>query len=115
NALKAATITGYLQDTLPFDVPSGSVDLEGEYVATVAANFDIVIRLPTVKLSEFNIAPRGVNGAPTWVTLPAVQIANTTFSLAERKLAIGTIEVDNAKLDVAREADGQINLMRLAG
>src|SRR6185503_12169254 len=40
NALKAATITGYLQDTLPFDVPSGSVDLEGEYVATVAANFD---------------------------------------------------------------------------
>jgi Domain of Unknown Function (DUF748) len=115
NALKAATITGYLQDALPFDVPSGSVDLEGEYVATVAANFDIVIRLPTVKLSEFGIAPRGVDGAPTWITLPAVQIANTTFSLAERKLAIGTIDVENAKVDVAREADGQINLMRLAG
>lgn len=115
NALKAATITAYLQDALPFDLPSGSIDLEGEYVATVAANFDIVTKLPTLKLSDFAIAPKGVDGAPTWVTLPAVQIADTTFSLAERKLAIGTIEVDNAKVDVAREADGQINLMRLAG
>ena len=115
NALKAATITGYLQDALPFDVPSGAVDFEGEYVATVAANFDIVIRLPTVTLSEFAIAPRGIDGNPTWVTLPAIQLADTTFSLAERKLAIGTIEVENAKIDVAREADGQISLMRLAG
>lgn len=115
NALKAATITGYLQDALPFDVPSGSVDLEGEYIATVAANFDIVVKLPTVKLSEFGIAPRGVDGAPTWVTLPLVQLANTTFSLAERKLAVETIQIDNAKVDVAREADGQINLLRLAG
>ncbi len=115
NALKAATITGYLQDALPFDVPSGSVDLEGEYVATVAANFDIVMRLPTLKLSDFAIAPKGIDGSPTWVTLPAVQISNTTFSLTERKLAIATIDVDNAKIDVAREADGQINLMRLAG
>ena len=115
NALKAGTITAYLQDALPFDLPSGSIDLEGEYVATVAANFDIVTRLPTLKLSDFTIAPKGIDGAPIWVTLPAVQITNTTFSLAERKLAIGTIEVDNAKVDVAREADGQINLMRLAG
>lgn len=115
NALKAATITAYLQDALPFDLPSGAIDLEGEYIATVAANFDIVAKLPTLKLSDFAIAPKGIDGAPTWVTLPSVQIADTTFSLAERKLAIGTIEVDNAKLDVAREADGQINLMRLAG
>ena len=115
NALKAATITAYLQDALPFDLPSGSIDLEGEYVATVAANFDIVARLPTLKLSDFAIAPKGIDGAPTWVALPSVQIADTTFSLAERKLAIGTIEIDNAKIDVAREADGQINLMRLAG
>ena len=115
NALKAATITAYLQDALPFDLPSGSIDLEGEYVATVAANFDVVAKLPTLKLSDFAIAPKGIDGAPTWVTLPSVQVANTTFSLAERKLAIGSIEVDNAKVDVAREADGQINLMRLAG
>jgi hypothetical protein len=115
NALKAATITAYLQDALPFDLPSGSIDLEGEYIATVAANFDIVTRLPTLKLSDFAIAPKGIDGAPTWVTLPSVQIANTTFSLAERKLAIGTIEVEGAKVDVAREPDGQINLMRLAG
>ena len=115
NALKAATITDYLQDALPFDVPSGSVDLEGEYVATVAANFDVVVKLPTLKLSDFAIAPKGIDGSPRWVTLPAVQVSNTTFSLAERKLAIDTVQVDNAKLDVSREADGQINLMRLAG
>jgi uncharacterized protein involved in outer membrane biogenesis len=115
NALKATTITAYLQDALPFDLPSGAIDLEGEYVATVAANFDIVTKLPTLKLSDFAIAPKGIDGTPTWVSLPAVQISNTTFSLAERKLAIGTIEVDNARVDVAREADGQMNLMRLGG
>ena len=115
NTLKAATIAAYLQDALPFDLPSGTIDLEGEYVATVAANFDIVTKLPTLKLSDFAIAPKGIDGAPTWVTLPAVQVTNTTFSLAERKLAVGTVEIDNAKIDIAREADGRINLMRLAG
>jgi uncharacterized protein involved in outer membrane biogenesis len=115
DALKAATITSYLQDALPFDVPSGSVDLEGEYVATVAANFDVVVKLPTLKLNDFAIAPKGIDGSPRWVTLPAVQVSDTTFSLAERKLAVGTVQIDNAKLDVARETDGQINLMRLMG
>ncbi len=108
--LKAATIADYLQDALPFDLPSGSLDLEGNYRATVAANLGLEIDLPTLKLRDFGIAPKGVAGAQPWISLPSVEIAGTSLSLTERKLKIDRVTLDNAKLDVRRETNGEINL-----
>ena len=108
--LKAATIAGYLQDALPFDLPSGSLDLDGTYRATVAANLGLEIALPTLKLRDIAIAPKGVAGAQPWISLPSVELTGTSLSLADRKLKIDRVVLDNAKLDVWRETNGEINL-----
>ena len=44
--LKATTIGAYLQDALPFDLPSGTLDLKGEYKVTLAGDLGLGIELP---------------------------------------------------------------------
>jgi uncharacterized protein involved in outer membrane biogenesis len=112
---KAATIAAYLQDALPFDLPSGALDLEGEYRVALANTFGLTIDLPALKLRDVALAPKGIDGAMPWISLPAVEISRTTVSLADRKLTVERIQADNAKLTLWREPDGQLNLMQLFG
>ncbi|HXJ00297.1 MAG TPA: DUF748 domain-containing protein [Micropepsaceae bacterium] len=112
--LKAATIAAYLQDTLPFDLPSGALDLEGEYRVALGDKFGLTVDLPTLKLRDVVLVPKGVTGAP-WISLPSVEISRTRVSLADHKLAVERIQSDNAKLSVWRESDGSLNLMQLFG
>jgi uncharacterized protein involved in outer membrane biogenesis len=112
---KAATIAAYLQDALPFDLPSGALDLEGEYRVALADKVGLTIDLPTLKLRDIALAPKDVAGAQPWISSPAVEISRASLSLTDRKLAVERIQVDNAKLTVWREPDGQLNLMQLFG
>ena len=112
---KAATIAAYLQDALPFDLPSGALDLEGEYRVALADKFGLTVDLPTLKLRDIALAPKDVAGAMPWISLPAVEISRASLSLTDRKLAVERIQVDNAKLTVWREPDGQLNLLQLFG
>ena len=112
---KAATISAYLQDALPFDLPSGALDVEGEYRVAFANTFGLTIDLPTLKLRDVALAPKGIDGVTPWISLPAVEISRTSVSLADRKFTVERVQADNAKLTVWREPDGQLNLMQLFG
>jgi hypothetical protein len=112
---KAATIAAYLQDALPFDLPSGVLDLEGEYRVALADKFGLTVDLPTLKLRDVALAPRGAAAGAPWISLPMVEISHTSLSLADRKLAVERIQLDGAKLSVWREPDGQLNLLQLFG
>ena len=114
SALKASTITSYLQDALPFDLPSGSIDLSGTYRARITDALGLNVDLPSLKLTDFAIAPKGGPGGQPWVGLPSVALSNISIAIPGRKVAVERIEIDDAKLQVWREADGRLNLMQLA-
>lgn len=111
-ALRASTIASYLQDALPFLLTSGSLDLDGDYRVAIAEQLGLTLQLPSVKLHQFGITPRGEAPETPWVGLPETTISGIAVSLPEGKVAIERVEVADAKLIVWREPDGQPNLMK---
>jgi hypothetical protein len=118
--IKAQTIAAYLQDALPFHLPSGLLDLQGEYRLAIQERIDLQITLPQITARDFALSVRtntdddaSVEQPAPWIVVPQLSIADTSLSLADRKLTVGSVMLGDAKLDVWREPDGSINLTRL--
>jgi uncharacterized protein involved in outer membrane biogenesis len=111
-ALKASTIASYLEDSLPFAMRSGSIDIQGNYHLVAAGQTSLSLGLPSLKVHTLAIAPRGAAGEP-WIQLPEVDVADTTIALSERQVGVGQVTLQNPSLQVWREADGSLNLQRL--
>jgi hypothetical protein len=112
--LKAATIAAYLQDTLPFALPSGQLDLAGDYRLRLGGAVGLEVELPRVAVRDLAIAPKGAADATPWITLPAVEVGGTTLALAQRRVHIERVGIANAAVTAWRERDGTLNLARLA-
>lgn len=113
--LKAATITSYLGDTLPLLIPSGSLDLQGAYRFDVTASSGLTLHLPSIKLHSFALAPRVAAGGSTpWVSLPELDIDNVDADLMRRSVNVQQVTLQKPDVQVWREADGSLNLARLA-
>jgi uncharacterized protein involved in outer membrane biogenesis len=111
-ALKASTIAAYLEDSLPFALTSGSIDLHGDYRFVAAGQTNLSMTLPSLKLHAFAIADKASATTP-WIKLPEVDIADTTLALSDRRVGIGQVTLQSPSLQVWREADGSLNLQRL--
>jgi hypothetical protein len=117
-ALKATTIAAYLQDSLPCALNSGTLDLTGQYqfVSQGSAGPAISVTFPRVQVRTLTIAPKGADpGAVPWIALPEVNVNDAKVVVNERTVAIGGISLQRPALQVWREADGTLNLQRLAG
>jgi uncharacterized protein involved in outer membrane biogenesis len=115
SALKAATIASYLEDSLPFALTSGSIDLNGDYRLVAAGNISVSVHLPSVKVHTLAIAPKGAAdpGASPWIQLPELDVADTAIDLSQRSVGVGQVTLQNPSLQIRREADGSLNLQRL--
>ncbi len=115
-ALKASTLWAYVRDQVAFTLPSGTIDLNGTYNLAVGADNRVALdlALPGIRFSDFTVAPLEGDGTP-WISLPLLALADTRFALGERRLTVGKVGVDGARITVVRETDGTLNLQRLAG
>src|SRR5262249_5505821 len=112
--LKATTIGAYFGDSLNFDLRSGSFDVQGDYRASFGDKLLLNIDLPTAKLREFAVAPKGAKESPPWISLPAVELTRTSLALQDRKITVEGVQVDKPELKVWRGTDGKLNLASLA-
>jgi uncharacterized protein involved in outer membrane biogenesis len=126
-ALKASTIASYLEDSLPFAMSSGSIDLHGSYRFVAAGESGLALTLPSLKAHALAIAPKGTpaaaatapasadkqTAAAPWIQLPEVDVADTAIALSERRVGVGQVTLHNPALQLWRDADGSLNLQRL--
>ncbi len=126
-ALKASTIASYLEDSLPFALNSGSIDLQGNYRLVAAGQTSLSLTLPRLTVHTLAIAPKGGPAASAekpaggdeqaagepWIQLPEIDVADTTIALSERQVTVGQVTLQNPSLQVWREVDGSVNLQRL--
>src|SRR5271170_1576185 len=110
--LKAATVAAYLQDALPFDLPSGSLDLGGEYRISLSGGVGLTLELPKLELRNIGIAPRGGDDTP-WISVPQLDVLGTQVALTDRRVSVERVNIDSVRVQLWREADGSINPQRL--
>jgi len=123
SALKASTIASYLEDSLPFALTSGSIDVHGGYQLVASGATSLSLSLPSVKVHALAIAPKRAAaaaaapavGSPAtpWIELPELDVADTTVDLSQRHVGIGQVTLQKPSLQIWRAADGSLNLQRL--
>lgn len=111
--LEAATIDAYAAEMLPFQLASGTATLEGNYRFAMAPTLALDVGLPSLQVRDFSMKERKAASAP--IKLPQVDLRDIAFSYEKRDVGVKRVDVRGAHVEVAREADGSISLMRLFG
>lgn len=118
SGLKATTIASYLENSLPCALDTGTLDVKGQYqfVAQGNAAPAISVTLPSVQVHTLSISPKGADANATpWIRLPELDVTDTQVVLNEHTAAVGEILLKQPAVQIWREADGTLNLQKLAG
>jgi uncharacterized protein involved in outer membrane biogenesis len=110
--LRMATLDAYLQEKLPMKLASGTVGLRGNYRLELQP-LSLEIALPSISVRDLSLAERGA-AAKAPVVVPQIDVQNLVLSLSRRDVGVQRVDVRGARIEVAREGDGSINLARLA-
>jgi hypothetical protein len=116
--LKATTIASYLEDSLPCKLNSGTLDVKGlyQFVSQGSAGPSVAVTLPSVRVHTLTISPRESEASETpWISLPELDVNDTKVVLNDHTAAVGEILLKEPAVQVWREADGTLNLQKLAG
>jgi hypothetical protein len=116
--LKATTIASYLEDSLPCKLNSGTLDVKGlyQFVSQGSAGPSVAVTLPSVQVHTLTILPKESEVSETpWISLPELDVKDTKVVLNDHTATVGEIVLKEPAVQVWREADGTVNLQRLAG
>jgi hypothetical protein len=112
DGLQAHTIWEYLEDRLNFLVNSGSIDLHATYKFALRDAVDLKVGVSQIAVS--NLAVRAKDADADWVNLPQLVVSDTSVDLAKQSVQVGSLTLTGLKLVTWLEADGSLNLMKLA-
>jgi len=103
----------YVRDELPVDVQDGSLEFETRYELEWSATRRL-FRLEggKVAVDRLALAPRGVADAP--VKLPRLEVSGIEVDALARDARVGEVALRGGALRVLREADGKLELARMA-
>ena len=112
--LRARTLWTYLRESLHFEVSSGVIALTGDYDFTAAGDRpDLKVNVHAVTVTDLGLEPRGA--AANYVDLKRIEIRDTRLDLARQSVNVGAVSVAGGAVHAWRGADGQVNLLELAG
>ena len=111
--LRAQTIDDYLQGQLPVRLADGKLSFAGTYKLSLHPTLSLDVGLPAIALDNFTLAERAAAESPPLAVIPKVRVLGTQFVFEKRSLRIDKVEVDDARVRAAREADGSLSVQRL--
>lgn len=112
--LLLATIDRYLQDQLPVQLPSGSVEFEGSYQLKLQPALDVELSVPGLRVRDLAVQSRKAAATPAPVAVREIALETLQLSLAKREVTLARLSVDGAAIDLRRAANGKLNLQQLA-
>lgn len=111
SSVHARTVWEYIRDAVPFEIPTGMLELTGRYEFSLA-------RQPVMKVFGDSIKTRGIalrpKGTDTdWIALDSLDIEGATADVLARKAEIGGIALKGGTVRTWLDADGRLNLPQL--
>ena len=111
-ALRATAVADILGDALPFDVSAGSIDLAGRYRLSLGQATTLDLAVPSVAFSGLALRAFGID--QDWVSVPRLIVTGTQVTLPAQTVAVGRVELDDARVQAWLAPDGTLNLAQLA-
>ncbi len=112
DGLQARTLWEYVEHQVAFFLPSGSIDLNGEYQFALRAQPELTVKLPRISVKDLAVRPE--EAGQDWITVPQLTVGATSLDLARRTVHIDSFGIDRAKVNAWLEPGGAFNLQRLA-
>jgi hypothetical protein len=109
--MKAVALSGYAHDFLPFDMTAGMLRLATRYhVAATPAGLAVDVDLDALEGSDLGLQARSATSSD--VHLASLKLADGSFSLAQRRLSLGSIALGGLDLTAVLGPKG-LNLQQL--
>ncbi len=112
-ALRARSAYEFISEQLPFEISQGQVDLAGRYHFALGDEKGPRLDLGVPEIAIRDLGLRPIGGDRDWLTLPAAKIAKLDLSLQQRKLSLGSVNLQGLSADAWRDAGGGFNLQAL--
>src|SRR5262249_49663684 len=113
SGFELSTVTSWLQDRLPVDLPSGKLDLHLNYQAVLTDPLQLKLDFPKLAFSGLAMAPRTTPATAPSIQIPSAAIEQVNVSLPDRSVTIGGIELAGSSVKAWRDSAGTINLQHL--
>lgn len=113
SSLQARTVWSYLRDALAFEFTQGVINLNGEYFYDAGADGGLRLAVHQVSLTDLGLRPPARDH--DYVQVASLAVEETQVNLRTRRVDIARVKLDGGALHLARDAEGRINLLELAG
>src|SRR5262249_22922471 len=111
--LKARTLWSYLSASLPFEIDSGVIALDGDYDVSAAAGgpLGLTLNVPKTTLTSLGIKPRGT--ADDYVSLGRIEVDGTRVDVNRRAVEVARVELAGGEVRTWLDTQGRFNLLDL--
>jgi hypothetical protein len=110
--LQARTLWDYIEDRVGFEINSGSIDVDATYKFVLKDALDLKLDVSKVAVSDLTVRPKQSDS--DWITVPQLLVSGSSLDLLQRQAHIESLSISGLKLVTWLEADGSVNLLKLA-
>lgn len=113
--LKARTLWSYLSASLPFEIDSGLIALNGDYDVSSATAGPIALKLNvhSTTVASLAVKPRGADA--DYISLGRIEVDDTRVDLGRRAVEIAKVELSGGDIRAWLGEHGRVNLLDLIG
>ena len=111
--LKARTLWSYLRASLPCEIDSGVIALSGDYdLSSGAGPLALAVDVRKTTVTSLGVKPRG--GSEDYVALGTLEIDDTRLDLARHAVVVAKVQLSGGEIRTWLSEQGRFNILDLA-
>src|SRR5215813_13191549 len=112
SGVRLARLFQYVQDRFNFDIPTGTIQVNGKYRFDAATSpMDVEVSDASLHFADIGLAEKG-DSTPV-ISVPTLNLDGIHIDLRARNVSIASIAMSDATNHVWRNSDGSVNLQEL--
>ena len=112
--LKARTLWSYLRAALPFEIDSGVIAVSGDYELSSDAG-PIAVKVDVRKTTVTSLGLKPAGGSEDYVALGTLEVDDTRLDLTRHAVEVAKVQLTGGELKVWLNPQGRLNMLDLAG
>jgi uncharacterized protein involved in outer membrane biogenesis len=113
--LKARTLWSYLSASLPFEIDSGVIALNGDYDVSAAAPGSIAVKVNVHSTTVTSLGVKPPGAGDDYISLGRIEVDDTRLDLARRAVEVAKVQLAGGEIRAWLDEQGRLNLLDLLG